>query len=131
MPSKKATATRKRSPCLMQMEIYQLSMRRFYQMSKPLGYYTAYTPGDNSLLERLQEEYGSTFEKMTKREKLVILTVLASHIGCQLEGDVRGQIFDVAKQMRDELSLSDQAGIMEAIISQIRWGQNAEPIHHS
>ncbi|MEH2174806.1 hypothetical protein [Nostoc sp.] len=100
-------------------------------MSKPLGYYTGYTPGDNSLLETVQEEYGSTFEKMTKREKLVILTVLASHIGCQLDGDVRGEIFAIAKQMRDELSLSDQAGVMEAIISQVRWGQNAEPIHHS
>ncbi|MFN6526935.1 hypothetical protein [Nostoc sp. ChiSLP03a] len=93
-------------------------------MSKPLGYYTAYTPGDNSLLETVQEEYGSTFEKMSKREKLVILTVLASHIGCQLDGDVRGEIFAIAKDMRDKLSLSDQAGVMEAIISQVRWGQS-------
>ena len=92
-------------------------------MSKPLGYYTA---SDNPLLETVQEEYGSTFEKMTKREKLVILTVLASHIGCQLDGDVRGEIFAIAKDMRDHLSLSDQAGIMEAIISQVRWGQNYE-----
>ncbi|MDZ8070367.1 MAG: hypothetical protein RMY64_32955 [Nostoc sp. DedQUE08] len=100
-------------------------------MSKPLGYYTAYTPGDNSLLQTVQEEYGSTFEKMSKREKLVILTVLASHIGCQLDGDVRGEIFVIAKDMRDKLSLSDQAGVMEAIVSQVRWGQNAEPVHHS
>lgn len=100
-------------------------------MSKPLGYYTAYTPGDGSLLEKLEEEYGSTFEKMTKREKLVILTVLASHIGCQLDGDVRGEIFAIAREMTDQLSLSDQAGIMEAIISQVNWGQNAEPVHHS
>ncbi|MEH2001093.1 MAG: hypothetical protein V7L00_20480 [Nostoc sp.] len=101
-------------------------------MSKPLGYYTSYTPSDGSLLERVQEEYGSTFEKMTKREKLLILTVLASHIGCQLDGDVRSEIFAIATEMRDQLSLSDQAGVMEAIISQIRWGQNAaEPVHHS
>ncbi|MEH1995901.1 hypothetical protein [Nostoc sp.] len=100
-------------------------------MSKPLGYYTAYTPGDNSLLEKLQEEYGSTFEKMTKREKLSILMILASNLGCQLQGDVRGEIYAVAREMTDQLSLSDQAGIMEAIISQVRWGQNAEPVHHS
>lgn len=100
-------------------------------MSKPLGYYTSYTPGDDSLLERVQEKYGSSFEKITKREKLVILTVLASHIGCQLEGDVRSEIFALAKDMTSELSLSDQAGVMEAIISQIRWGQNAELVHHS
>lgn len=100
-------------------------------MSKPLGYYTAYTPGDNSLLEKLQSEYGSTFEKMTKREKLSILMILASNLGNQLEGSVRGEIYAVATEMTSQLSLSDQAGIMEAIISQVRWGQNAEPVHHS
>ncbi|MEH2300006.1 MAG: hypothetical protein V7K88_13520 [Nostoc sp.] len=68
---------------------------------------------------------------MTKREKLVILTALASQMGCQLEGDCRAEIFAIAKKMTEKLSLSDQAGIMEAIISQIRWGQNAEPVHHS
>ncbi|MDZ8085604.1 MAG: hypothetical protein RMY16_08410 [Nostoc sp. DedQUE12b] len=127
MPNKKATATRKRSPC----GNLSIINEEILPMSKPLGYYTAYTPGDNSLLEKLQEEYGSTFEKITKREKLVILTVLASHIGCQLDGDVRGEIFAIAKQMRDQLSLSDQGGVMQAIIEQIRWGQNAEPVHHS
>ena len=100
-------------------------------MSKPLGYYTAYTPGDDSFLETVQEKYGSGFEKISKREKLVILTVLASHLGCQLEGDVRGEIFAIAREMTDQLSPSDQAGIMEALVSQIRWGQNAEPVHHS
>ena len=93
-------------------------------MSKPLGYYTEYTPGDDSFLERVQEKYGSGFEKITKREKLVILTVLASHLGCQLDGDVRSEIFAIATQIRDQLSLSDQAGIMEALIAQIRWGQS-------
>ncbi|MEH2337600.1 hypothetical protein [Nostoc sp.] len=100
-------------------------------MSKPLGYYTSYTPGEDTLLASLQEEYGATFEKMTLREKLVILTALASHMGCQLEGDCRAEIFAIAKQITEHLTISDQAGIMEAIISQIRWGQNAEPVHHS
>ncbi|MBW4425334.1 MAG: hypothetical protein KME50_13010 [Nostoc desertorum CM1-VF14] len=95
-------------------------------MSKPLGYYTSYTPGDDSLLERVQEQYGSAFEKISKREKLSILMILASNLGCQLEGDVRGGIYAVAREMTDQLSLSDQAGVMEAIISQIRWGQNYE-----
>lgn len=93
-------------------------------MSKPLGYYTGYTPGDDSFLERVQEKYGSGFEKISKREKLVILTVLTSHLGCQLDGDVRSEIFAIATEMRDQLSLSDQAGIMEALIAQIRWGQS-------
>ena len=100
-------------------------------MSKPLGYYTSYTPGDESFLENVQEQYGSTFEKMTKREKLHILMILTANIGAQLDGDVRGEIYEVARAMTNQLPLSDQAGIMEAIISQVRWGQNAEPVHHS
>ncbi|MEH2310036.1 MAG: hypothetical protein V7K35_01065 [Nostoc sp.] len=99
-------------------------------MSKPLGYYTSYTPGEDLLLERVQRKYGSGFEKITKREKLVILTVLASNIGCQLEGDCRAEIFAIAKDMTSQLSLSDQAGIIESLIAQMRWGQNAEPVHH-
>lgn len=93
-------------------------------MSKPLGYYTAYTPGDDSLLGELQDKYGTAFEKISKREKLIILTVLASHIGCQLDGDCRAEIFAIAKQMTEQLTIADQAGIMEAIIVQVRWGQN-------
>ncbi|MEH2138898.1 hypothetical protein [Nostoc sp.] len=100
-------------------------------MSRPLGYYTNYSPGDDSLLERVQEKYGSGFEKMSKREKLSILMILASNLGNQLEGGVRGEIYAAAREMTDQLSPSDQAGIMEAIISQVRWGQNAEPVHHS
>ena len=93
-------------------------------MSKPLGYYTNFTEGDDTLLGTLQDNYGSAFEKMTKREKLVILTALSSHIGCQLEGDCRAEIFTVAKQITQQLTIADQAGIMEAIIAQVRWGQN-------
>ncbi|MHC5614091.1 MAG: hypothetical protein ACYTXA_24630 [Nostoc sp.] len=101
-------------------------------MTKPLGYYTSYTPGDESLLERVQEEYGSAFEKMTKREKLSIVMILASDISARLDdGAVRGEIYTVARMMADQLSPSDQTGVIEAIISQIRWGQNAEPVHHS
>ncbi|MEH1933847.1 MAG: hypothetical protein V7L14_08975 [Nostoc sp.] len=100
-------------------------------MTKPLGYYTNYTPGDNSYLEKVQEEYGSTFEKMTKREKLSILMILVSNISAQQEGGVRGEIYAVAREMTDHLSLRDQTGIMEAIVSQVIRGQNAEPVHHS
>ena len=100
-------------------------------MSKPLGYYTSHTPGDDSLLTSLEEEYGATFEKISKREKLVILTILASELGCQMNGDCRAEIFDIAREMTERLTMSDRAGIIEAIISQIRWGQNAEPVHHS
>lgn len=99
-------------------------------MSKPLGYYTSYTPGDNSLLTSLQEQYGATFEKISKREKLAILTIIASDLGCEMEGDCREEIFVMSKEITNRLTISDRAGIMQALIEQINWGQNAEPVHH-
>ena len=72
-------------------------------MSKPLGYYTSYTPDEDSLLEKLQKQYGSAFEKISKREKLSILMILASNLGCQMEGGVRGEIYAVAREMTDKL----------------------------
>lgn len=35
-------------------------------MSKSLGHYTSYTPGEDTLLATLQDKYGAAFEKMTK-----------------------------------------------------------------
>ena len=93
-------------------------------MSKPLGYYTNHTPGEETLLATLQDNYGAAFEKISKREKLVMLTALASHIGCQLEGDCRAEIFTISKQITQQLTIADQIGIIEAIIGQIRYGQN-------
>ncbi|MEH2316178.1 hypothetical protein [Nostoc sp.] len=46
-------------------------------MSKPIGHFTSYTPNDGSLLDSLQEEYGSTFELITEREKLFLISAIA------------------------------------------------------
>jgi hypothetical protein len=107
-----------------------LIVEEIVPMSKPLGYYTSYTPGDNSLLTSLQEQYGATFEKISKREKLAILTIIASDLGCEMEGDCREEIFVMSKEITNRLTISDRAGIMQALIEQINWGQNAEPVHH-
>ncbi|MEH2068918.1 MAG: hypothetical protein V7K47_12280 [Nostoc sp.] len=89
-------------------------------MTKPLGYYTSHTPGDNSLLDVLQKQYGTSFEKISKREKLAILTVIASDLGCEMEGDCREEIFVMSKEITNRLTISDRTGIMEALIAQIR-----------
>lgn len=100
-------------------------------MVKPLGYYTSYTPGDDSYLGALQQVYGASFQKMTRREKCVILNLLSAHLSCYEQGDCRDEIFSVGQTLTQELTPSDQAGMIEALINQLRWGQNAEPVHHS
>ncbi|MBH8553322.1 hypothetical protein I8751_13245 [Nostocaceae cyanobacterium CENA357] len=100
-------------------------------MSKPLGYYVSYTPGDESFLEDLQERYGSTLEKIGNREKLYLIGVLASQLSVKTPGEIRTEIYELATEINDSLQTSDRAGLIEAMIAQVRWGQNAEPVHHT
>ncbi|MDZ8239704.1 MAG: hypothetical protein RMZ69_21570 [Nostoc sp. ChiQUE01a] len=93
-------------------------------MTKPIGYFTSYSPGDGSLLESLQEEYGSTFERMTKREKLFLIFSIASQLCEQAPGKCRDEIYVVGYQVNSSLSLKDREGLLEALINQVRYGQS-------
>ncbi len=93
-------------------------------MTLPIGYFTSYTPGDGSLLESLQEEYGSTFEQMTKREKLFLIFSIASQLCEQAPGRSRDEIYVVGYQVNSSLSLRDRKGLLEALVNQVRYGQS-------
>ena len=49
-------------------------------MSKPIGYFTSTMPGDGSYLDDLQSLYGSTFEKLGRTEKLLILESVVKNL---------------------------------------------------
>jgi hypothetical protein len=100
-------------------------------MTKPLGYYTAYTPGDESYLESLQERYGAGLEKMSKREKLYLMGVIASQLCVEMPGETRNEVYEIGTDINTSLNWSDRAGLIEAMIAQVRWGQNAEPANHA
>ncbi|MEH2312362.1 MAG: hypothetical protein V7K35_13405 [Nostoc sp.] len=93
-------------------------------MSKPVGHFTSYILGDGSLLESLQEEYGSTFERMTKREKLFLISALAAQSCDQASGRCREEIYVVGHQINSSLPPSDREGLIEALINQVRWGRS-------
>ena len=93
-------------------------------MSKPVGHFTSYTLGDGSLLESLQEEYGSTFEQMTKREKLFLIFTIAAQSCDQAPGRCRDEIYVVGHQINSSLSASDREGLIESLINQVRWGRS-------
>ncbi|OYD92757.1 hypothetical protein CDG77_13970 [Nostoc sp. 'Peltigera membranacea cyanobiont' 213] len=101
-----------------------LMLRRFYQLSKPVGYFTSYTINDGSLLESLQEEYGPTFEKMTRREKLFLISALATQLCDQSPGRCRDEIYVVGHQVNSSLPLHDREGLLEALSNQVRHGQS-------
>lgn len=99
-------------------------------MSKPLGYYTSYIPGDGSVLDKLDDEFGSNLEKLTTKEKLFLIGAL----GAQLCADQSGEVSCPVKSIYPKIVLmptGDIEGLIEALIAQVRWGQNAEPVHHS
>ena len=93
-------------------------------MSKPIGHFTSYTLNDGSLLESLQEEYGSTFEKMTEREKLYLISAVAIQLCDQIPGRCRDEIYVVGHQINSSLPVADREGLLEALINQVRWGRN-------
>ena len=93
-------------------------------MSKPIGYFTSYTLNDGSLLESLQSEYGPTFELMTRREKLFLISALAAQLCEQSPGRCRDEIYVVGHQANSSLSVTDREGLIEALINQARHGQS-------
>ncbi|WP_143855588.1 hypothetical protein [Nostoc sp. 'Peltigera membranacea cyanobiont' 232] len=92
-------------------------------MSKPIGHFTSYTINDGSLLESLQEEYGPTFELMTRREKLFLISAIAIQLCDQSPGRCRDEIYVVGHQINSSLPLHDREGSLEALSNQIRHGQ--------
>lgn len=92
-------------------------------MSKPIGHFTSYTINDGSLLESLQQEYGSTFERMTKREKLFLISAVAAQLCDQAPGRCRDEIYVVGHQINSSLPMHDKEGLLEALINQVRWGR--------
>lgn len=94
-------------------------------MTKPLGYFTNLIPGDDTLLNQLEREYGPTLEKLTRRQKLYLITAISADLGCQCEaGDKSlGQVSQIPVQVHDQLSMTDAEGLLEALIAQVRYGQ--------
>ncbi|MBW4673356.1 MAG: hypothetical protein KME52_04865 [Desmonostoc geniculatum HA4340-LM1] len=94
-------------------------------MTKTVLYYTNYKPGDGSFLEKLQQQYGSKFEQMTRREKLLLIECIAGDLGeSSLEELPRDEIYHLQVEVNTKLSSDDKTGLIEALINQIRWGQN-------
>ena len=93
-------------------------------MTKPLGYYTSYTPGQESYLEYLQQKYGSTLECFTYREKLWLIVSIASNLLCQSQYQkkpLRTEIQAIPNQVHQHLTPSDAVGLLSALIAQVLW----------
>ena len=91
-------------------------------MSKPIGYYTNYTPGSSGLLEDMQEAWGAQFQQLNNSQRLWMIVKLAEDL-CASEGEVDSDHDDeVEKAMErmDELTHGDKLGLIDAIVNQVK-----------
>jgi hypothetical protein len=124
---KRSTVSPVRSPLTNSVIV----IKEILPMSKPIGYYTNYTPGDGTFLDYLQETYGATFERMTKREKLFLISSLSAQMCGDAPGETRNEIYEIGAKIQEKLPLSEQEGLLEALIAQIRWGQHEPTVHNT
>ena len=94
-------------------------------MSKPLGYFTSAMPNDGSLLDEMQEIWGSTFSALNNAQRLFMIVELAKDLNCDEEQPESERDSEVvcAMERREELSIHDKIGLMEALINQIKYPQ--------
>jgi hypothetical protein len=97
-------------------------------MTKPLGYYCAVTPGDGSFLDELQERYGSTFENLTKLQKLYILKLLTTNLlnaevttkGSMPANQEVDEITDTVQSINQRLTIREHLSLADAIVNQLK-----------
>lgn len=96
----------------------------FSLMTKPLGYFTNYTPGDGGLLGEMEEAWGSFFEKLKDNERLWLLARIAHTFWetTEIESEnISDEVEEAALRAVRELQKSDVLGLIEALVNQLRY----------
>lgn len=91
-------------------------------MTKPLGYYTGYTPGNKGVLADIQIAYGSNLEGLNPAEKLFLISMISTElcITAATASPVGSDVYNWMPRIREELSFSDREGIIECLIANSR-----------
>ncbi|WP_414755896.1 hypothetical protein [Anabaena sp. CCY 9910] len=100
-------------------------------MNKPLGFFTSTMPGDGSYLDELQQQYGSTFEQLSKVEKLFLLqniaqTLLGAEInviGSTVSASAVSTVSPIIQGLYKRVTLGDLLGLAEALVNQLKYQQ--------
>ncbi|MBW4642936.1 MAG: hypothetical protein KME23_08060 [Goleter apudmare HA4340-LM2] len=92
-------------------------------MTKPLGYYTGYTPGDEGLLAELQEAYGEQLQGLNRSEKLCLITLISADllILASIETPYCSEVFLWMIRIKEELAIADREGLLSALIDGVRY----------
>lgn len=94
-------------------------------MTKPLGYYTSYTPGDDGLLAEMQQAWGSQLQSLTNVERTWMIVKIAENLCADFcketeNNSVRDGVEKAVERIcEDELSTGDQLRLIEALVNQV------------
>jgi hypothetical protein len=94
-------------------------------MSKPIGYYTNYTPGDEGLLAQMQEAWGAQLQELNNVDRLWMIYKLASELCAEFEEaleieDLTLGVEEVLERSKEELQQSDRLGLIDALVNQVK-----------
>jgi hypothetical protein len=91
-------------------------------MSKPLGSYVTFFGRDN-LLSAIEDRYGSHLEKLSYKEKLILILSVATSLDTDCHTQTtRDEVYAIANKINEKLSIHEREGLLEAFASQLRWG---------
>jgi ATP-dependent RNA circularization protein (DNA/RNA ligase family) len=91
-------------------------------MTKPIGFFTSYTPGDGGLLQDMEESWGATFEALTPYQRAYLIAAVSTEIFSQYESEDNendSEVEEVTERL-GELGFGDLLGLMEALINQAK-----------
>lgn len=91
-------------------------------MTKPIGYYTNYAPGQEGLLADMQETWGSSFEKLNEAERAWMIYQLGYQLWQDAEGSVNESVELGVQRAQVELKNWDKLGLVAALVDQIKGG---------
>ena len=91
-------------------------------MTKPVGYYTNYTPFDGTLLDEMVNYFGSQFEKMSPTETCWLIYRIGYYLWfheCS-GGGISDDVESALNRIEIELTVGDKLGLIEAITNQLK-----------
>ena len=90
-------------------------------MARTLGYYVAFTSGDGSLMDQMEQYFGSTFQNMNPTEKCWLIYKMGFQLWFH-DADAQGvsdAVEDAMNRINSELPVGQRLALLQALLAQL------------
>lgn len=90
-------------------------------MARTLGYYVGFTSGDGSLMDEMEQYFGSTFQRMTPTEKCWLLYKMGFQLWFH-DADAQGvsdPVEEALNRINSELPVGQRLALLQALVAQL------------